>query len=222
VAREQHEALERQIRGRLEGGDVAGAATLAIRGYGAEIYGFLVTFHRDEEDATEVFSIFSERLWRDLAGFRGECSVRTWAYVLARHSSLNYRRDRRRREKRERALPEGSQLSAIVEQVRSETASYLRSERRARFTALRESLPPEDQMLLVLRVDRGLAWNDLARVLRDDAGPLGEDQLKREAARMRKRFQLLKERLLELGRRAGVVSDGDGEGEGERGGGEGK
>lgn len=205
MASERHEELEREIRRRLEGQDVAGAATLAVRGYGAEIYGFLVTFHRDEEDAAEVFSIFSERLWRDLHAFRGDSSVRTWAYALARHSSLNYRRDQRRRDRRQRALPEGSQLSAIVEEVRSQTASYLRSERRARFTALRESLPTEDQMLLVLRVDRGLAWNDLVRVLREDAGPLGEAELKREAARLRKRFQLLKERLLELGRHAGVV-----------------
>jgi RNA polymerase sigma-70 factor (ECF subfamily) len=203
-----HEELEREIRRRLDRGDHAGAATQAIRGYGAEIYGFLVTFHRDEEDAAEVFSIFSERLWRDLPGFQGGCSFRTWAYVLARHSSLNYRRDARRREKRQRPLPEGSELSEIVDQVRSETASYLRSERRARFTALRESLPPEDQVLLVLRVDRGLAWSDLALVLRDGEGPLGQDERKREAARLRKRFQLLKERLLELGRRAGVVGDG--------------
>lgn len=203
-----HEELEQAIRRRLEQHDHAGAATLAIRGYGAEIFGFLVTFHRDEAHAAEVFSIVGERLWRDLPAFRGDCSFRTWVYVLARRSSLNFRRDARRCEKRQRPLPEGSELSAIVEQVRSETASYLRSDRRARFTALREALAPEDQMLLVLRVDRGLAWNDLARVLRDGAEPLGEVDLKREAARLRKRFQLLKEQLLEAGQKAGVVSEG--------------
>lgn len=96
-------------------------------------------------------------------------------------------------------------------QVRSQTVSYLRTERRSRFAALRESLAPEEQALLVLRVDRGLAWNDLARVLHEGGGALGEpleaDELRREAARLRKRFQLLEERLLELGRQAGVVSD---------------
>jgi RNA polymerase sigma-70 factor (ECF subfamily) len=212
VATLRQEELERAIRARLDERDFAGAAAAAIRGYGAEIYGFLVTFHRDEEDAAEVFSIFSERLVRDLPRFEGGCSLRTWAYVLARHSALNYRRDTRRREKRQRALPEGSELSAAVAQVRIETASYLRSERRARFTALREALPPEDQMLLMLRVDRGLAWAELARVLRASEEPPSDEELKREAARLRKRFQLLKERLLELGRRAGVISaGGDGE-----------
>lgn len=199
------EDLEQAIRQAIGRRDHAGAATLAIRGYGAEIYGFLRAFHRDEEDAAEVFSQLGERIWRDLPGFRQDSSFRTWAYALARHASLNHRRDRQRRDKRQQPLPEGSQVSALVAQVRSETASYLRSERRTRFAALRESLSPEDQALLVLRVDRQMAWNDLALVLRGGGEPLGQDALKREAARLRKRFQLLKERLLELGRAAGMV-----------------
>jgi RNA polymerase sigma-70 factor (ECF subfamily) len=201
------EELEQAIRHHLGQKDHAGAATLALRGYGAEIFGFLLAFHRDEQEAAEVFSSFSERLWRDLGTFQGASLFRTWLYVLARHASLNHRRDARRRDRRQQPLPEGSELSAIAEQVRSETVSYLRSERRSRFVALRESLPPEDQALLILRVDRGLAWNDLAQVLHEGGTPLGQSELKREAARLRKRFQLLKERLLELGRSAGVVSE---------------
>lgn len=205
----EREILERDIRHHLDRGDQAGAATLAIRGYGAEIYGFLMAFHRDEQDCAEVFSCFSERLWRDLAGFRGDSTFRTWAYCLARHASLNYRRDRRRRDRRQQPLPAASALSALpalVEQVRSQTVSYLRTERRARFRALRESLPAADQALLVLRVDRGLAWKELALVLHDGSEPLGEGELERAAARLRKQFQLLKTRLLELGCRAGVIS----------------
>lgn len=202
----QHEELEREIQCHLAEGCHEKAATLAIRGFGAEIFGFLVAFHRDQEDAAEVFAAFSERLWRDLRTFRGDSSFRTWAYVLARHASLNYRREARRREKRQRPLSEGSELAAIVALVRSETASYLRTERQSRFAALRASLPPADRALLVLRVDRGLAWNELARVLHEGDAPLGEAELTCEAARLRKRFQLLKARLLEMGRRAGVVS----------------
>jgi RNA polymerase sigma-70 factor (ECF subfamily) len=205
MANNQHEELEREIRRHLVEGNHEEATTLAIRGFGAEIFGFLVAFHRDEEDAAEVFAAFSERLWRDLPTFRGDSSFRTWAYVLARHASLNYQREARRREKRQRPLPEGSELAAFVELVRSETASYLRPERQSRFAALRASLPPEDRALLVLRVDRGLAWNELARVLHEGDAPRGEAELTREAARLRKRFQLLKARLLEMGKRAGVV-----------------
>jgi RNA polymerase sigma-70 factor (ECF subfamily) len=202
----QHEKLERELRLFLDQRDYPRAATLAIRGFGPEIFGFLLAFHRDEEEAAEVFATFSERLWRDLSTFAGSSSFRTWAYALARHASLNYRRDTRRRERRLQPLPEGSELSGIAEQVRSETLSFLRTERRSRFAELRASLPSEDQALLILRVDRGLPWNDLVRVLRAGAEPLAKGELAREAARLRKRFQLLKARLLELGREAGIIT----------------
>src|SRR5438552_14485913 len=105
------DALEQELRRLTSRGDHAGAATLAIRDYGAEIFGFLLAFHRDHDHAAEVFAQFSERLWRDLPGFRGESSFRTWAYALARHASLNDRRDARRREGRQQPLPRDSSRS---------------------------------------------------------------------------------------------------------------
>ncbi len=104
--------LEQEIKYRLEHADHDGAATMALRGYGPEIFGFLHVFHRNPQDAAEVLAIFSERLWRDLPTFRGDCTFRTWACAAARHSALNYARDSRRRRGREEGLPEGSELSA--------------------------------------------------------------------------------------------------------------
>ncbi|HEU4408628.1 MAG TPA: sigma-70 family RNA polymerase sigma factor [Polyangiaceae bacterium] len=201
------EGLECEIRDKHEQGQYAAAAALVIRGYGAELFGFLLAFHRDEEDAAEVFAEFSERLVRALPAFRGGSSFRTWAYALARHASLNYRRGARRRDKRQMPLPDGSEHPAVVELTRDETPAYLRTDRRARFTALRESLPREDQELLVLRVDRGLSWNDLALVRHDGASALTDEALKREAMRLRQRFHLLKKRLSALARDAGVLDD---------------
>jgi RNA polymerase sigma-70 factor (ECF subfamily) len=71
-------------------------------------------------------------------------------------------------------------------------------------------LPQEDQELLMLRVDRDLPWDALAEVLRgDDEIPLTPDVRKREAARLRKRFQLIKDRLREMARREGLLGEGD-------------
>lgn len=210
----QHrEDLEAEIRRRAEGGDLAGAAEHALRGYGREIFEFLAALHRHDDDAAEVFSLFAEGLWRGLPRFAWRSSFRTWAYGVARKASLRFRRDARRRAARAAPLPDASRLEAIVAEVRTATLSWLRTDRKSRFAALRESLPPEDQALLLLRVDRQLSWLDLARVLHeDDATPLEGEALKREAARLRKRFQLLKEKLYEMGRREGLVGGGEGEG----------
>ena len=202
------EELEADIHGRADAGDFNGAADAAMRGYGHEVFEFLAALHRDDDAAREAFSLFGEGLWRGLPGFGWHCSFRTWAYAVARKASLRLRRDARRRNRRLAELPEGSRLSAIAEEIRSATKSYLKTERRSRFAALRAALPPEDQALLMLRVDRQLPWTDLAQVLHeDDAEPLAGEALKREAARLRKRFQLVKEKLYEMGRREGLVGD---------------
>jgi RNA polymerase sigma-70 factor (ECF subfamily) len=208
---ERRDQLEREIRGFWDRGELQEAAAAAIRGYGPEIFGFLVAFHRQKDDASEVYAAFTERLWRGLPGFEWQCSFRTWAYAIARNISLTYRRQARRRAEMYRPMPEGSQLSALEQPQRSDTASYLKTQRKSRIAALRDSLPWEDQELLVLRVDRRLAWNDLARVLlpAEDGATLTEEALKREAARLRKRFQTLKAHLHEMGRREGLIADPD-------------
>src|SRR5687767_8128202 len=54
--------LERTIRERCDAGDHDGAATAALRGYGPHVYALLVSIHRDEAAAGDVFATFSEQL----------------------------------------------------------------------------------------------------------------------------------------------------------------
>ena len=114
-----------------------------------------------------------------------------------------HRRGALRRDRRV-GLASSSVLDEVAGPVRTETLSYFRTEKRTRLEELRQKLSPEERELLILRVDRGLAWNDLASVLADDDQRLDEVDVAREAARLRKRFQVLKERLREMARRAGL------------------
>ncbi len=203
----RRDELERTLRARLSGGDRDGAATLVIEAYGSEIYSFLVAVHRSETDADEVFALFAEAFWQALPTFAGNSTFRTFAYAIARRLSYRYRRDSNRKKKRLHAL-ESSAMSLLVHEVRTRTAVFLRTETRSRLVALRASLPQEDQELLMLRVDRDLTWDALADVLRgDDEAPLTLEARKKEAARLRKRFQLIKERLKEMARREGLLSE---------------
>jgi RNA polymerase sigma-70 factor, ECF subfamily len=197
--------LERDLRERLARGDVEGTTASIVRGYGPEILAFLVALHRDEEDASEVFSRFAEGVWRGIGGFAGGSSFRTWAYAIARKASLKHRRDARRRAARFTPFPEGSAVARVEAEVRSETLPYLRSAVRSRIVELRASLAPDEQELLMLRVDRGLAWNDLALVMADGDAPPAGDALKRASARLRKRFQAVKDKLREMALREGLL-----------------
>jgi RNA polymerase sigma-70 factor (ECF subfamily) len=185
---------------------VAGATRAALEGYGPEIMRFLHTLHARDDAAAEAFSLFAEGIWRGLPAFAWECSFRTWAYAVARRASLRHRRDEGRRARRHVPLDTTPEVAAVVARVRTETLSFLRTERRTRFAEIRDALPPDDRALLVLRIDRGLAWNDLALAMHEDEEtPLTGEALKRAAARLRKRFQVLKEKLVEAGRREGLV-----------------
>lgn len=202
------EDLESDIRRRFDEGDYEGAATLALRGYGPEIYAFLTTSLHGA-DADEAFSMFAEGLWRAFPKFEWRSSLRTLAYAVARRTSLHYRRQVRRQARRQEPLPDDSAVMRVAAEVRTSTSMrFVKTERRSRIAELREALAPDDRELLILRVDRELAWMDLAHVLRgEDEAPLEGDALKREAARLRKRFQHIKTRLREMARKEGLLDE---------------
>jgi RNA polymerase sigma-70 factor (ECF subfamily) len=194
VAVTDHADFDARLRRLLEGAQTSDAATLALEVYGEEIYGLLAALHRNDIDASEVFSRFCERLWKGLPGFQFRSSFRTWAYTIAWNVSSRFRtQEQGRRE----VLVGNTEFSRLADKIRSNTQSRLLRERRDRLVELRETLPLEDQTILILRVDRELDWRDLARVLHNDT-ELTDEALEREAARLRKRFQLIKERLRAL------------------------
>ena len=65
---------------------------------------------------------------------------------------------------------------------------------------------PADRALLVLRVDRELSWTELAHVFLENT-PHGAQRVPREAARLRKRFQLIKDQLRGWMIEAGLLPD---------------
>jgi RNA polymerase sigma-70 factor (ECF subfamily) len=184
--------LDERIRSLLVAGDIGQATTVALRSLGPEVLGFLSGALGNDDAADEVFSTFSERLWRSLNGFEGRCSLRTWTYVLARRELGRFRRGENRHANGRVPI---SQLQEVLEEVRK-SRSTLVVDRRNTLTRLREALPVDDRTLLILRVDRNLAWDDIALAFAENPEEFNEHDRKRETARLRKRFQLVKQRLM--------------------------
>jgi len=193
---------EAAIQKRCVAGDSAGAVNEALLLLGPEIYGYLVAAHQDEDEAADAFASFSERLWRGLLRFQWECSLRTWAYRIARSASVDQFRAKGAVARRAVPLSDCPEVAAMVARVRSETSAYLRTGPRDAIAELRRSLCEEDQTLLILRLDKKLAFAEIALVFAKQTDP---ETLARESARLRKRFQLARERLLELGRAHGLL-----------------
>jgi RNA polymerase sigma-70 factor, ECF subfamily len=199
--------IEQPIRAHCDGGDYRSATTALLEAYGPQILGFLKSRLHQEAAADEVFSMFCEDVWRGIPSFAWRCSARTWVYTIARHAELRYRAAPDRRPARNLPLSSVPELVQVADRVRTTTLPHLRSETKDRFRALRGRLTEEEQTILVLRVDKGMAWTDIACVLRDGQ-PTDEPPDPREPARLRKRFQLVKEKLQGWAEAEGLLSGG--------------
>jgi RNA polymerase sigma-70 factor (ECF subfamily) len=199
----EHKEAESQMRSAFEAGDHRAVATLMVKHYGAEIQNFLGSRLRSATDADEAFSMFVEDLWTGLPGFAWRCSARGWAYALARNASNRLQSSPLRRKERNLTLSERASVSALIAQARSATQIHLRSEAKERIRGIRDRLDPDDQMLLILRIDKAMSFRELALVMHD--GQLEDKRVDEEATRLRKRFERLKGQIREMARAEGLL-----------------
>jgi RNA polymerase sigma-70 factor (ECF subfamily) len=93
----------------------------------------------------------------------------------------------------------------MAEKIRTETLASARTESKSLIARLRERLPPDDQMLLVLRVNRRLSWPEIAMVMLHDGETVEDAVLAKEAARLRQRYQAAKEKLRRMAEKEGLL-----------------
>jgi RNA polymerase sigma-70 factor, ECF subfamily len=197
----ERDRLQREVRALLADDYVDRASTLVIEACGAEITRWLEAILGDETKAKEVFCAFCEDLWKGLPNFRWECSLRTWAYRLARNAAWRHLRS---------ASPEQPVGDALpyepVEELRSATRPWLRTDVKSAFARMREMLDPEDRALLLLRIDGRLAWEEVAEIVWDAPKPVPAEALRRKAAALRQQFRRIKSRLREMARDEGLLA----------------
>jgi RNA polymerase sigma-70 factor (ECF subfamily) len=188
-----HELTESSLRTLIAAGRQEDATTLAIRVYGPELLAFLHSRLRDLQYAREAFAWLAEDLWRGMGAFEGRSSVRTWAYAIARNAAYRYSDRELRARQREVPISDVSRASALAVPLPSQ------DEHAERISRIRAQLDEEEQTLLTMRVDKGMDWREVALVfLYAESQAIPDAAIEREAARLRKRFQLLKHKLRQL------------------------
>lgn len=192
------QGLEGEVRVLAQAGRFREGAERLIEGYGVEVFGYLVNNLGSHHDASDAFQETCLDVLQGLERFEWRASARTWLYVLARNAAHRSRRSPNNRPN----LGSVEDLEHLTAIVRSVTSPYLRSEVKDAFAHIREALDPDDRTLLTLRVDRDMSWNELAMVLAPDEA---ETHLPRVAARLRKRFQLVKEEVRRRAVEAGLI-----------------
>lgn len=174
------QALDAQVRAALGAGERQRAYELLLRGFGGEIYGFLFGVLRDRDIADDLYQDLALVTWRQLEGFEGRSSLRTWLYGIA-HNLLRQRRKRYSQQHVAR-LNTSSAERICSPSNESPTRRVLSQE----LGRLLEMLHPAERELLIMRSERGLSFQEIGEVL-----GISEESAK-------KRFQRSRDRLRQL------------------------
>lgn len=180
----------------LDRDDLRGAIDVVYRTLGPQLAAYVAAMVRDTDVADDVLGDLYLRLSEGIGKFERLGSFRGWAYRIARNLALDYLRGPRHRRERRFATSEQSRL---VQEVREGTRPYLKTAARDALSRVRAGLDPDEQTLLILRLDRHLPWEEISEVL-------SEPGMSVAPAALRQRFARLKEKVRQLLVREGVIA----------------
>lgn len=148
-----------EILGRFRSGDGSAFDDL-VRAYQRDVYRMAFRLTRSSAEADDLAQECFLRAYRALDGFRGESSLRTWLMRIVTNLSLNLvqsaRVARREEAEVERAAPPVAPPG---------DAALIDQERRERLGPAILALPPRQRATLMLRVEEGLMFREIAQVM---------------------------------------------------------
>lgn len=154
-----------------------------MREHAGAVYSVVLGFARGPEADDLAQDVFL-RLVQGLPGFQGQARLSTWVHRVATNVGLNHLRGRRRRPPPQRLAEDAPLIASGPGPARELDA---REEREAFRRAL-EELPPELRAVVVLRVHRGLPFQEIASVL-EIPRPTAESRMARAKERLRARLR---------------------------------
>jgi RNA polymerase sigma-70 factor (ECF subfamily) len=131
------------------------AATLLVERHAAALARFVASV-ASREDVDEVVQDTFVRALSSIDGFRGESSLRTWLFTIARRLVLDRRRAARRR---------GEQVEVHDGDVATEFDALdgvVAAETQTRLRAALGTLTPTQREVFVLRVSEGMSYREIA------------------------------------------------------------
>lgn len=136
-----------------------GAATVFYRQYSPKLRRFLVAKLPSEADAEELLQDVFLSVFDSLPIYRGDCSVMSWIYSIARHEVADFYRKRYVRELVEKTNP---LFEEMMETVETPEKVWDKAKVRARFFGAYKSLNQSYQDVLSYRYELSLSVKEIA------------------------------------------------------------
>jgi RNA polymerase sigma-70 factor, ECF subfamily len=165
--------------------------------YKSMVFGLVFQILGDREEALDVSQEVFLTIYRKLASFRGESSLKTWIYCIAVHRASNRFRWWNRLRRRgtvslEELLDKGAEpdfCASTNSGFQSPEDALLIEEEHAEIQRLLLNLPLQQRTALVLRDIEGLSYEEIAKAMKISLGTVksriarGREMLKRSYKR---------------------------------------
>jgi len=180
------------------------AFALLIAMYSHPVYSLIARSLRDPADAADVTQEVFVKVFRNISGFHGEASLRTWIYRIAIHEASNQRRWWGRHKRQELTIDapfdndEGETFCLADALATRDASPYdcaARSEVRAHVEAALRTIPEAFREVVVLREIEGFGYEEIAEILNVNLGTV-KSRLTRGRAALRE--ALLKNAAISL------------------------
>lgn len=155
------EPTDLELIARWQGGDQRAATQLVERH--AEAVARFVASVGMRVDVDDVVQETFARAFGSLDSFRGDSSLRTWLFTIARRLVLDRRRSERRRGGGVRMHAEVQDADAVTEYDALDAVVADETERRMRDAVAR--LTPTQREVFTLRVAEGLSYKEIAEAV---------------------------------------------------------
>ena len=159
------------------------AFAMLIAQYSHPIYSLIARNLRDPADAADVTQEVFVKVFRNISGFHGEASLRTWIYRIALHEASNQRRWWSRHKRQEITIDAPVQSGEGEESDESISLSGLlmdgagspydhaaQAEMKLRVEEALRQLPEAFRTVVILREMEGFCYEEIAEILDVPAG----------------------------------------------------
>jgi RNA polymerase sigma-70 factor (ECF subfamily) len=155
-----------QLLAAARDGDTAALETLLVR-YQPHLYRFGLRMCGNVEDAGDVAQESLISMARSLRDFRGESSVSSWLYTIARRFCIKKRRRSKFAPVREESLdvPGTNAVQRLADPAPSPEQQATNQELAAALTRAIDTLDPSQREVLILRDVEGLSAPEVATIL---------------------------------------------------------
>jgi RNA polymerase sigma-70 factor (ECF subfamily) len=169
------------------------AFALLIAQYSHPIYSLIARSLRDPADAADVTQEVFVKVFRNISGFHGEASLRTWIYRIALHEASNQRRWWGRHKRQELTIDapisndDGETFCLSDALAAREASPYdmaARAEIKAHVETALAALPEAFREVVILREIEGFGYEEIAEILDVNIGTV-KSRLTRGRAALR-------------------------------------